>query len=158
VRVIRRDRVARCGPLGGIYTGLLTSGAQGELFLACDMPFVSVALLNKLAKRFSRTGQPIFTQFGRRRSGFPCVLHRAQIVPIERLIKAGRFSLQALASTLAKVSVRARPEELLNLNNPADLEVARQKLRECRHFQSSGVSTTEVRNSRKPRQRKSGKN
>src|SRR3989442_2818228 len=48
VRVIRRDLVARCGPLGGVYTALKTSRADLELVLACDMPFVSVGVLEKL--------------------------------------------------------------------------------------------------------------
>ena len=40
VRVIRRDLVPRCGPLGGIFTALKTTSADGVLFLACDMPFI----------------------------------------------------------------------------------------------------------------------
>jgi molybdopterin-guanine dinucleotide biosynthesis protein A len=34
VRVIRRDLVARCGPLGGVYTALRTSHAKTVVFLA----------------------------------------------------------------------------------------------------------------------------
>src|SRR5438552_694081 len=48
LRIIRNDVVAHCGPLGGIYTALKTSGAEAELFLARDMPFVSAALLQRL--------------------------------------------------------------------------------------------------------------
>ena len=48
VRIIRRDLVRRCGPLGGIYTALKTSEAAAELFLACDMPFVSTDLLTSV--------------------------------------------------------------------------------------------------------------
>ena len=132
VRVIRRDLVPRCGPIGGIYTGLVTSRAEGELFLTCDMPFVPVTLINTLAKRFTGTGLPIFTQFARGKSGFPCVFHRAQADRIERFIKRGRFSLQEVAFGLTKLSVRAEPEELFNINNPEDLKMARRIFRESR--------------------------
>ena len=53
VRVIRRDLVERCGPLGGIYTALKTSEAAVEVFLACDMPFVSTELLRQLVAQLS---------------------------------------------------------------------------------------------------------
>src|SRR6266566_1093085 len=45
VRVIRRDAVPRCGPLGGVYTALKTTRAHAVVFLACDMPFVSADLI-----------------------------------------------------------------------------------------------------------------
>lgn len=44
-RVIRRDLVPRCGPLGGIFTALTVTSAEAMLFLSCDMPFVTSALL-----------------------------------------------------------------------------------------------------------------
>src|SRR5215813_7948185 len=49
VRVIRRDLVPRCGPLGGMHAALTTSQAAAELFLACDMPFIEPRWLRKLA-------------------------------------------------------------------------------------------------------------
>src|SRR5687768_9364883 len=48
VRIIRKDLVPRCGPLGGIYTGLKTSANDAEVFLSCDMPFVTDDLLRKV--------------------------------------------------------------------------------------------------------------
>lgn len=33
------------GPLGGIYTGLLSSTSEYNFFCACDMPFLSGDLL-----------------------------------------------------------------------------------------------------------------
>jgi molybdopterin-guanine dinucleotide biosynthesis protein A len=43
------DRVPDGGALGGIYTALLASPCERTLVVACDMPFLSVALLNRLA-------------------------------------------------------------------------------------------------------------
>jgi len=36
------------GPLGGIYTGLKTSGSPVNLIAACDMPFMNVNLLKQM--------------------------------------------------------------------------------------------------------------
>jgi molybdopterin-guanine dinucleotide biosynthesis protein A len=54
VRVLRRDAVPRCGPLGGIYTALARSRADALLFLACDMPFISTAFLKQMLKMYHR--------------------------------------------------------------------------------------------------------
>jgi molybdopterin-guanine dinucleotide biosynthesis protein A len=42
------DELKDKGPLGGIYTGLVHSGTQKNLFLGCDMPFLSERLLQEL--------------------------------------------------------------------------------------------------------------
>src|SRR5258708_14486916 len=60
VRIVRRDLVPRCGPLGGIYTVLKTSVADAELFLACDMPFVSSALMARLIGSWKRNPRAAF--------------------------------------------------------------------------------------------------
>ena len=50
VRVIRKDIVPRCGPIGGILTGLVKSQAEAVVFLTCDMPLVSGELLRIFLK------------------------------------------------------------------------------------------------------------
>lgn len=39
------DIIAECGPLGGIYTGLVRSKTVHNLIVACDMPFLNQDLI-----------------------------------------------------------------------------------------------------------------
>jgi molybdopterin-guanine dinucleotide biosynthesis protein A len=48
IRVIA-DAVPGAGPLGGVYTALLDACHDRVLILACDLPFVTAALLQRLA-------------------------------------------------------------------------------------------------------------
>lgn len=131
-RVIRRDLVTRCGPLGGIFTTLKTSGADAELFLACDMPFVTPALLRKLLSRLRGSCRAVFTEV-EGVVGFPFAL-RVECLPIvEGQIQARAFSLQSLATKLraARVSPpHSRLSETFNVNAPPDLAAARARRRE----------------------------
>ncbi|MEO5803043.1 MAG: molybdenum cofactor guanylyltransferase [Verrucomicrobiota bacterium] len=121
VRTIRRDLVPRCGPLGGVYTALKTTSADAVLFLACDMPLVSGALLEKLLQYF-KNGCAIFT-WSNDAAGFPLVLSRDAIPTVEKLLAKKQFSMQALATkTHAK---KFRPgrvfkSDLLNINTSED--------------------------------------
>jgi molybdenum cofactor guanylyltransferase len=42
------DAIAGAGPLGGLYTALLAARHDRVIVLACDLPFVSAALLERL--------------------------------------------------------------------------------------------------------------
>ena len=43
------DEIPNAGPLGGIYTAIVRSPCERTLVVACDMPFLSGALLRELA-------------------------------------------------------------------------------------------------------------
>jgi molybdopterin-guanine dinucleotide biosynthesis protein A len=45
------DEMKDKGPLGGIYTGLINSSTQKNLFIGCDMPFLSEKILSELINR-----------------------------------------------------------------------------------------------------------
>ena len=122
VRVIDRDLVPRCGPLGGIYTALKTTSAETILFLACDMPQVSRALLEKILQ-YSQTDCDAIFSWSKDVAGFPFVLNLRTISIVEMLLGKKEFSLKGLAKeTHAK---KFRPghlfkSDLLNVNTPAD--------------------------------------
>ena len=128
VRVIRRDLVGRCGPLGGVYTALATSRATGELFLACDMPFVSVELLRRLQKQFLN-GRPAVFVRAEGRLGFPFVLSCELLPQVREQIDRAGFSLWALAKRLGAAAVPVRDtSQLENINNPKELARARARV------------------------------
>jgi molybdopterin-guanine dinucleotide biosynthesis protein A len=127
VRVIRRDLVPRCGPIGGIYTAQKTSRFEAELFLACDMPFVSAEWLAALLAVFRQKPRPLFTAVNRV-AGFPLLLPRAALPVVEGQILRRKYSLQELARALRARLIRpprARRAEFFNVNCPADWQTAR---------------------------------
>jgi molybdopterin-guanine dinucleotide biosynthesis protein A len=130
VRIIRRDQVARCGPLGGVYTALKTSRAAAELFLACDMPFVSAGLLRQLLDVWARDQEPIFVTAGVS-AGFPFLIPVKALRVVEAQISKKEFSLQKLAQALkSRLHPAGEAEgELFNVNTPADWRLARQRFR-----------------------------
>ena len=126
VRVIRRDLVTRCGPLGGIYTALKTSRADAELFLACDMPFVSLALLQEVSMKLSPSRSAVFAVVDGT-AGFPFVIRKEGLPIVEAQMARGEFSLQKLALALKARRVRvpkSRRREVQNLNTPEEFQEA----------------------------------
>ncbi len=128
VRVIRRDRVAGCGPLGGVYTALQTTAEDRVLFLACDMPFVTVELIESLIELRTPKAGAIFTRGGAGgKVGFPFILGRSLLEKVKRQLAERRYSLQTLARRCrAKVfTARLDGQALCNVNTPEDWEAAR---------------------------------
>jgi molybdopterin-guanine dinucleotide biosynthesis protein A len=121
VRVIRRDLVPRCGPLGGVLTALKTTRAEAVLFLACDMPFITAAWINKLAELNRSRRRAIFTS-GESGAGFPFLLRRDALAQVEEQMAAKQFSLQALAAKCRARMIKApgSARTLFNVNTPAD--------------------------------------
>jgi molybdopterin-guanine dinucleotide biosynthesis protein A len=129
VRIIRRDLVPGCGPLGGVHTGLRTSQAELVLFLSCDMPFVTAALLNELLDHVTPKRNAVFLLH--KAVGFPFVLRRKLLPHVEELLALNEFALHTLAKKIKAASFRlpASQEILaLNVNTPDDYRLATQHL------------------------------
>jgi molybdopterin-guanine dinucleotide biosynthesis protein A len=125
VRVVRKDLMPACGPLGGLYTALKTTQCDVVLALACDMPFVSPELLKGLLKKFGRRRKSMFVSHGGR-PGFPLLLHRATLPEVAGNIERRRLALHELAASLKSSVVRLRvgAHELWNVNTPEEFVIA----------------------------------
>ena len=126
-RVIRRDLVPRCGPVGGVYTALKTRQSDAVLFLACDMPFVGVEVLDRLLEEYRLIPHAVFTSY-RGRVGFPFILPRSSFDAVARQLDRVEFSLKGLAKSL-RARIIQMPRELAsqlrNVNTPSEWESAR---------------------------------
>lgn len=119
VRVIRRDLVPRCGPLGGVWTAFQRSRAERLVFLSCDMPFVTPELIRAVGEQ---RGRGVFTETAEG-GGFPFMLDRVCLPMVEAALATRNFSLQRLARTLRASRMKpgtAGRDALLNLNTPED--------------------------------------
>lgn len=122
-RVIRRDAVPRCGPLGGVITGLRTTRLSHVLFLSCDMPFVTPKLVQRLLDDSSPN---IFVEVNGR-VGFPFCLTVSALASAEAQHAEGHYSLQTFAAKLELRRVALEGDmakQLFNINSPEDLETA----------------------------------
>jgi molybdopterin-guanine dinucleotide biosynthesis protein A len=126
VRIIRRDLVRRCGPLGGIYSALKTTKAFAVLFLPCDMPFISAAFLRRFMGKFD--GNRALFGVTRGKSGFPIILPQILLPEIEKQIHRRRFALQDLACATGARSVRVPAGEGFNINSPEDMARAQRRV------------------------------
>jgi molybdopterin-guanine dinucleotide biosynthesis protein A len=120
VRVIRRDHVPRCGPLGGVCTALQKSSSEVLLFLSCDMPCVRAELLKRLLSRLTARRDAVFVE-SEGWLGFPFAIRARARETVWLLQQEGRFSLQSVAEHLQAVRLRvgrACRDQLLNVNTP----------------------------------------
>jgi len=70
------DLVPSCGPLGGIYTGLISISTSYAFFLAADQPFFSIPLIRYLSEQLdsydavvpktNKGFEPLFTLYTQR--------------------------------------------------------------------------------------------
>lgn len=128
VRVIP-DRIRDAGPLGGIHAALMDAAHPAVLVLACDLPFVTPALLEALVGAFE-AGEKIDAVVPRSNRGLEplCAVYAASCAEIARQrIERGELALHGLLEDIRVrelgPEVLARFDEgwvLLNVNSPHD--------------------------------------
>ena len=111
------DNPSGIGPLGGLAALLVRAGEGRAIAVACDMPFVSVELLGKLASYPSpapvvaaRTGslwEPLFARYD-----------AARVLPsAEKRIRSGEHGLQGLLDAVAAEALPLEPAEIAMLRD-----------------------------------------
>lgn len=122
-----RDRSAGAGPLGGLYTALLESPTQQIVVIACDMPFLTVPFLARLAD-LGATAEAAVPRDARGQHPL-CASYDARLgARLRERIDAGALGVRA---AIARLNVRdIGPDELapfdpdgrllMNVNTPED--------------------------------------
>ena len=131
-----RDSLPDAGSLGGIYTALTHSHSGHTLVVACDMPFLSPALLRHMLE-LREEGR--FDVIVPRVDGYPQGLHavygQACVAPIRAQIEAGRLKVIGFYD---QARVRYLDEDewgpldptgraLGNVNTPEELAAAQER-------------------------------
>jgi molybdopterin-guanine dinucleotide biosynthesis protein A len=139
----RADATAPAGALGGIWTALLWAeerGLPGVLAVACDMPFLSSALLRELVELATtpdatgRRPDAVLPESGGRREVEPlCACYSVRCIPAvqsalerddHRMISF-HADVRVVRMPLAAVLRHGQPEQLfLNVNTQAEREQA----------------------------------
>ena len=130
------DTYPEKGPLGGIYTGLMTSDSFYNLVVASDMPFLNQALLRHMIQ-LSNGFDLVVPRLGNMVEPLHAVYSKGCLAPIERMLKQGNLSVNQLFTLVRVRYVEAEeidrfdPEHLsfFNINTEADLETARELAR-----------------------------
>ncbi len=120
------------GPLGGIYTGLVTSNHFRNIVVACDMPFLNEALLRYMVK-VSPGFDMVVPRVGNLVEPLHAVYSKRCKRPIDKMIKENNLSVNELIRRVkvryieAEEIDRFEPKHLsfFNINTRADMERAR---------------------------------
>jgi molybdopterin-guanine dinucleotide biosynthesis protein A len=124
---VHADLIPGAGAMGGVYTALETAAADRVLVVACDMPFLSEAVLRRLAA-LAEEGDAAWVRTAVGVEPLLACYRRSARTAIHAAITAGRLKLAELQSVLAireldESSIAAlEPVEdvLANVNSPAD--------------------------------------
>lgn len=136
------DKLEGRGPRGGIYTGLLESRSEYNLFLGCEMPFVEGGFLEFLCRRALESRSDVTVLKSRERRLEPlCAVYR------KRAVDAVCASLAAVENKITRFFPRVRcevvpwreialagfaPTIFDNINTPEEYEAAKRILNyEC---------------------------
>lgn len=126
------DRWPEGGALGGIGTGIGAAAHDRVLVVACDMPFLSAALLRLLVERADGV-DAVVPRVGGEHETMHALYTKACFGPIERSLAAGRmrvvsFFPEVRVRTLDEAELRAVDPDLrsfTNVNTPEELAAAR---------------------------------
>lgn len=132
------DLIPGCATLGGVYTGLSYASSSRVFATACDMPFLNRTVIEHLATA-DPAADVVIVRLANGLQPLHAIYSKRCLPVLEQMARAGNLKLQEICNAEA-LSVRVIPEEelrpldphllsFLNLNSPADLELARKLVR-----------------------------
>ena len=140
------DIIPHCGPLGGIYSGLVVSNSLYNFVVACDMPFINLGLIRYIIKnrdnydiiipKIDRKYHPLFGMYSK------------NCLPIiEKALSKDKLNVSSIFPKLKTAFISRQEIErfdklllsLVNINTQDDLakikEMEREKACQRQYFQ-----------------------
>ena len=113
------------GPLSGIYSGLLRSTTDWNLFVSCDTPFLPEDLIDRLAK-FTETHQAIYPFDGKNDHPTILLIHKNIIPQLKKYLDNGDRKLMLFLKQINAIAVdfSENPSGFTNINTLEMLERA----------------------------------
>ena len=114
-----------CGPLGGLYTGLKKAKNNRIILLACDMPFVTEALMRRIASYPFEGNALLPIAHGRQQP--ICAVYSTSLIPlIEEFIEKKEFMIVRMLDKTKvdylDLSAEDTGNHFININTPSDYE------------------------------------
>lgn len=118
------DEIPNAGPLGGIYTAIVRSPCERTLVVACDMPFLSSALLRQLAA--VKNADLVIPRHARGYEPLCAIYSRACAGDIRDRLARGLNEASRLPDGLRVTEIDVDNERFfVNVNTPHDYERAK---------------------------------
>ncbi len=126
---IWKDKLNIKAPMIGIYSCLLKTKTEKNIFISCDMPHINIELLKLLIQKSD--GYSITVPVHNKNKIEPlCGIYLKDVsVPIEKLINADIFKIIELFNLVSSKQVMINkkysfyhPDLFLNINTPKDME------------------------------------
>ena len=128
------DEYTQCGPIGGIYSVLKISSTSLNLIVSCDIPLVSIALLEHIVAK-ARESKALITlpiDHGGQLQMMCAVYHKDVLPILQQQIDAQTFKMKNLVDLMATEYIKITKEHplyeenaFINVNNPTNLDEAR---------------------------------
>jgi len=133
------DLMPGCGSMGGLYSGLKSASHTRVFVVACDMPLLNPAVIEKFVS-LGGHADIVMTQSPHGPQPMHALYSKRCLSYLEAFMADGRLSIQGLLE-VSELTTRLVSEDdfrsidphllsFLNLNTPADLEFARKVLAE----------------------------
>lgn len=128
------DLIPGCATLGGLLTGLSLASRPRVFAAACDMPFLAPAVILRMVE-LGGSADVVMAKLGTGLQPMHALYAKSCLPHLERMARTGNLKVQDLCQTPG-LKVRVVTEEelretdprllsFMNLNTPADLELAR---------------------------------
>lgn len=126
---VHRDVEPGMGPLSGLYTAFVATGAAELLLAACDMPRLSRKMLEFILSRANAPGEAVIPVVGGVEQGLIAIYRRRAVERFENRIKSRSIQFDEFRqgldkSLIAEEDLRCVEPELtsfLNVNRPGDI-------------------------------------